>query len=218
MATKKSQRIAIWVIAVVMLVGTIGSFFVIILQNDNAASDQARVQAAQEQYQKAYTEYEKKVAAQGDELSAKYYGEFNPYASRVAAFSKDEVTELKTEDLKAGDGQELTKDSSFTAYYIGWTPDGKVFDGSIDGDKLKPPFTAQPGGVITGWSEGVAGMKVGGVRELTIPSEKAYGEQGSGDKIPANTPLKFVVMIIPTPEQIAQPEIPQELLQYYGQQ
>lgn len=213
MATKKSQRIAIWVIAVVMLVGTIGSFFVIILQNDNAASDQARVQAAQEQYQKAYTEYEKKVAAQGDELSAKYYGEFNPYASRVAAFSKDEVTELKTEDLKAGDGQELTKDSSFTAYYIGWTPDGKVFDGSIDGDKLKPPFTAQPGGVITGWSEGVAGMKVGGVRELTIPSEKAYGEQGSGDKIPANTPLKFVVMIIPTPEQIAQPEIPQELLQ-----
>lgn len=212
MATKKSQRIAIWVIAVVMLVGTIGSFFVIILQNDNAASDQARVQAAQEQYQKAYTEYEKKVAAQGDELSAKYYGEFSPYASRVAAFSKDEVTELKTEDLITGDGQELTKDSSFTAYYIGWTPDGKVFDGSIDGDKLKPPFTAQPGGVITGWSEGVAGMKVGGVRELTIPSEKAYGEQGSGDKIPANTPLKFVVMIIPTPEQIAQPEIPQELL------
>jgi hypothetical protein len=60
-------------------------------------------------------------------------------------------------------------------------------------------------------------MKVGGVRELTIPSDKAYGEAGSGDKIPANTPLKFIVMVIPTPEAIKEPAVPQELLQYYQQ-
>ena len=58
-------------------------------------------------------------------------------------------------------------------------------------------------------------MNVGGIRELTIPSDLAYGETGSGDDIPANTPIKFVMMVIPTPETIEQPEIPTELLQYY---
>lgn len=58
-------------------------------------------------------------------------------------------------------------------------------------------------------------MKVGGIRELTIPADKAYGETGSGGTIAPNTPLKFVIMIIPTPETIPQPAVPAELLKYY---
>ena len=189
-----------------MGVGTIGSFAIIILANQNQKSDQSRYNELQAQYQKD-------VAAQTKELSDKYYPTFNQYSSRVSTFDAAGVTELKTEDLKVGDGEALTAESSFTAYYIGWTPDGKIFDSSISGETLKAPFTAAPGQVIKGWTNGVVGMKVGGVRELTIPSDQAYGEAGSGEKIPANTPLKFVMMVIPAPEAVA---VPQELIDLYG--
>lgn len=201
MATSKAQRIGIWIIAAFMAVGTIGSFAIIVLANQNQQSDQAR-------YNELLAQYQKDVDTQAKELSDKYFDTFNAYSSRVAPFDAASVTELKTEDLKEGEGDALTAESTFTAYYLGWTPDGKIFDGSIDGDKLKAPFTAAPGGVITGWSEGVVGMKVNGVRELTIPSDKAYGATGNGT-IPANTPLKFVMMVIPTPETVP---VPDELL------
>jgi FKBP-type peptidyl-prolyl cis-trans isomerase len=69
-------------------------------------------------------------------------------------------------------------------------------------------------GVITGWSEGIQGMRIGGVRELTIPADKAYGKTGSPNStdtsksIAPNTPLKFIVMLIPNDEvkQIEQPD------------
>jgi FKBP-type peptidyl-prolyl cis-trans isomerase FkpA len=67
--------------------------------------------------------------------------------------------------------------------------------------------------LIQGWKEGMKGMKIGGIREITIPSDKAYGESGQGDDIPANTPLKFVVMAIPAPAAIEQPEVPAALYQ-----
>lgn len=216
MATKRSQKVFIWVIAVTMLVGSVGAYFLLILSNDNAARDAERIQVAQEEFQKEYTEYQQKLQEQTKELSDKYYSEFSKYESRAKAFSADEVTELKKKDLKEGDGEELTEESNFMAYYIGWTPDGKIFDSSIEGESLKTPISVQPGGVISGWTEGAAGMKVGGVRELTIPAEKAYGEAGSGEAIPPNTPLKFVIMVVPTPEGLEEPEISQELLDYYG--
>jgi len=199
MATARAQRIGIWVIAIVLFVGTLAGFIAIILTPKNQQSDQARVEQLSQQYQDAQKEYQAKVAAQGTELSAKYFAAFSGYASRVGPFSKDDVTELKKEDLKIGDGGIITQSTAFTAYYIGWNPDGVIFDQSIDGSSLKAPFTAQPGGV----------------RELTIPADKAYGATGSGDKIAPNTPLKFVIMVIPTPEAIAQPEIPAALLKYY---
>lgn len=216
MATKTSQRVAIWVIAVVMFVGTIGSFFVIILQNNNATVDQERMQTLTDAYRKDYEAYEAKAAEQGKALSAQYFAEFNSYATRVAAFNKDEVTELKTEDLKVGEGADIDLDAGASVYYIGWNPDGKIFDGSIEGESLKAPFVVTNGSVIEGWTEGLKGMKVGGVRELTIPADKAYGETGSGEDIPANTPIKFVVMVIQPGEVLKQPEIPEELMNYYG--
>ena len=205
MAATKAQRIGIWIIAAFMAIGTIGSFAIIVLANQNAQKDQARVKELTNQYTAD-------TNAQAQELSTTYYSAFSQYESRVAAFNASEVTELKTEDIVIGTGDAITTDSAFTAYYIGWTPDGKIFDSSVSGTTLKAPFSVTPGEVIKGWTQGADGMKIGGVRELTIPSELAYGSTGSGASIPADTPLKFIVMIIPEPKTV---EMSQELLNYY---
>lgn len=215
MSATRGQRIGIWIIAAFMVVGTIGSFLAIILANQNQQTDQARINELTAQYQKEYDAYQAKVDAQAEELSAQYFATFNQFSTRPAAFDAASVTELKKEDIIVGSGENITSDSSFTAYYIGWNPSGKVFDGSIEGDTLKAPFGVEPGGVIEGWTKGVDGMKVGGVRELSIPAELAYGATGSGEDIPANTPIKFIIMIIPTPEKITVPTMPPELIKYY---
>lgn len=200
MATSKGQRIGIWVIAVVLTVGTIGSFFAIILANDNAKVDQANLQQQQEKYNEMIAKYQAKVDAQSSELSKKYYPILSQFATEVGTYNKDEVKTLQSRDLKEGDGAVIAKDTKYSAYYIGWNPDGKIFDSSIDGSKLKAPL---PGaGLIQGWMEGVIGMKLGGVRELSIPAEKAYGDKGAGELIPPHTPIKFIVLAIPSPPQI----------------
>ncbi len=198
-----------------MVLGTIGSFLGIILANNNQQTDQARINELTAEYQKEYEVYQAKVDAQAKELSAQYYETFNQFATRPAAYDAASVTELKTNDIIVGSGEDITSDSSFTAYYIARNPTGKVFDGSIDGNTLKAPLAVEPGGVIEGWTKGVNGMKVGGVRELSIPAELAYGATGSGEDIPANTPIKFILMIIPTPEEIEAPAMSPELMKYY---
>ena len=207
MATSKGQRIGIWVIAVTLAIGTIGSFFGVILANDNSASDQKSAQATQEKYNKLIAEYQAKVEAQNVELTAKYFSTFAPFASEVSAFNADEVKSLTTRDLKIGDGEEIKSGTKYSAYYIGWNPEGKIFDQSIDGEKLKSPIDGTSG-LITGWTEGVIGMKIGGVRELTIPADKAYGDKGGSDQslIPPHTPLRFIVFAIPTPDAIPLPD------------
>ncbi len=211
MATKKSQRIAIWVIAGVLVVGTLAGFIAMMVAPGNEAKDQAELQAAQ-------AEWQSQQDAQTKELSDKYFATFSQYASRVGEFSADGIDELKTEDLLVGDGDEVKDDTSIAVYYIGWNPKGEIFDQSIDGDSLKAPSAVDgpaTASVIEGWQKGLVGMKIGGVRELTIPSSQAYGETGSGDKIPANTPLKFVVMAIPPVEEIPTPQI---IKDYYKRQ
>lgn len=217
MAATKAQRIGIWFITALMAVGTIGSFAAIVLANKNSQSDTARYNELYAEYQADQTAYQEKVDAQAAELSTQYFDTFNQFTGRASTFEADGVTELKTEDLVVGTGDDITKESSFSAYYMGWTPDGNVFDSSLNDDKngLISPISVTPGGVIEGWTKGASGMKVGGVRELTIPSDLAYGETGSGDSIPANTPLKFVVMIIPTPDTIESPEASDELIELY---
>ena len=217
MSATKAQRIGIWTIAVFMLVGTVGSFVAIVLANDNQQTDQQRANAAYAAYQKEGEAYQAKVDAQAAVLSKEYFDTFNQFASRPAAFDAASVTELKTNDIVVGTGDAITEESSFTAYYIGWNPAGKVFDGSIEGSALKAPYPVTPGGVIEGWTKGANGMKVGGVRELSIPSALAYGEAGSGEDIAPNTPLKFIIMIIPTPEVIPQPQPSAELIKYANQ-
>lgn len=196
MATPKSQRIGIWIIAVVMVIGTIGSFAVIVLANENGANDQTAQDKALADYQKQMEEQQKKA----DELSSKYYSKFKKYQDSPAKFDADKVGDkVTTKDLKKGTGAEIKKDTKYQAYYIGWNPKGKEFDSSFDGKKLKAPIdTSEISALIPGWETGVVGMKVGGVREVTIPSDLAYKDKGNGDNIPPNTPIKFVIYIIAT--------------------
>jgi FKBP-type peptidyl-prolyl cis-trans isomerase len=227
MATPRSQRIGIWIIAIVLTIGTLGSFLAIVLSNQNQQTDQANLQKASNEYQKAYADYQAKlkvyntqVAAQTTQLSGQYYAIFSQYASAPAKFDASGVKSLKTQDIKVGDGAVITTKTAYSAYYIGWNPKGVIFDQSIDKSALKAPLTVSTdGSMIVGWEQGVLGMKVNGVREISIPSSMAYGATGSGANIPANTPIKFVVMIIPTVTVITpiqQPQMPQILIDYYN--
>ena len=220
MATTKTQRWAILGIMVVMVVGTMGSFAVMILSTKNSQKDQAYAQQVQEKYSREYKEYQAKVDAQTKELSNKYYASLSQYTSRVGSFDRDSVKSLSHEDLLAGEGEEIKDDTKFAVYYIGWNPKGKIFDQSIENNALKAPLSIADGlknaSLVDGWKEGLVGMKVGGVRELTIPSDKAYGETAHSDDIPANTPLKFIVLAIPLPETFEQPDST-ELMKVYSE-
>ena len=215
MATSKKQRAGILIIVVATVLGTLGSFAVMILSMQSNKQAQADYQKVLSEYKKEQTAYEQKKQAQADELSAKYYETFKQYSSQVVKFEIDSVKSLVTEDLTEGDGALIDDKTNFAAYYIGWDANGDIFDQSIDNNKLKTPLPVSglsTAGIINGWKEGLKGMKIGGVRLLSIPADKAYGEAGSKDSsgkqiIAPNMPLKFVVMAIPAPETINQPDM-----------
>ena len=105
-------------------------------------------------------------------------------------------TELQTEDLTVGDGPEAVSGTTCTMQYVGHSWSTKQqFDASWDRGQ---PFSFQLGAgmVIRGWDEGVAGMKVGGRRRLTIPPEMGYGARGAGGAIGPNETLVFVVDLL----------------------
>lgn len=222
-STSPRQRVFIILIAAVMIVGTLGSFAVLVLATQQDQQSAQRQQEAQAELEAIQAEYQQLVNAQAEQLSERYYEKFSKYEDVPAEFEIESVTELKTEDLETGSGATIDDQTAFGTYYIGWNPDGTVFDGSLEGDTLKPPFVIEDGlasaGVIEGWKQGIVGMKIGGVRLLEIPSDLAYGEAGSGDSIPPNTPIKFVVMTIEKPETIPFPDIPDRLIEEaYGDQ
>jgi len=103
--------------------------------------------------------------------------------------------ELKIEDMKAGTGAEATAGKMVDVHYTGWLENGSKFDSSVDRGK---PFSFKLGAgqVIKGWDQGVAGMKVGGKRKLTIPSTLGYGPRGFPPVIPANATLIFEVELL----------------------
>ncbi len=105
------------------------------------------------------------------------------------------ATELKIEDLKVGTGAEATAGKKVKVHYTGWLTNGTKFDSSVDrGTPFE--FSLGAGQVIQGWDKGVAGMKVGGKRKLTIPSDLGYGATGAGNVIPPNATLVFEVELL----------------------
>lgn len=102
---------------------------------------------------------------------------------------------LQIEDIKIGDGKEVSAGDTVVMHYSGTLTNGTKFDSSYDRGE---PFQTRigVGQVIQGWDMGVPGMKVGGKRKLTIPSQLGYGERGAGGVIPPNATLIFEVELL----------------------
>ncbi|HAA95155.1 MAG TPA: peptidylprolyl isomerase [Dehalococcoidia bacterium] len=102
---------------------------------------------------------------------------------------------LQYTDIAIGDGDTVASGMTVVVHYTGWLLDGSKFDSSVDrGTPFEFPLGA--GRVIRGWEEGVAGMNIGGKRELIIPPDLGYGASGAGGVIPPNATLKFEVELL----------------------
>ena len=111
----------------------------------------------------------------------------------IEAQTGDPPTTLESTDLVVGDGKEAKSGDLLSVQYVGALYDtGEIFDSSWD-DEQPLEFPLGAGQVIPGWDQGLEGMKVGGRRELVIPSDLAYGEAGSPPSIGPNATLTFIV-------------------------
>jgi peptidylprolyl isomerase len=118
-----------------------------------------------------------------------------PSAAAAPAPAGSAVSALVKDDVKVGTGTAAASGDTVRVHYTGTLLDGTKFDSSVD--RNEPfEFKLGVGAVIKGWDEGVVGMKKGGKRKLTIPSDKAYGKTGSPPKIPPNAPLVFDVELV----------------------
>ena len=106
---------------------------------------------------------------------------------------------LKYDDVTPGEGAIAAAGMSVTVHYTGWLTDGAIKGKKFDSSKNRNDpfvFSLGAGQVIKGWDEGVQGMKVGGTRLLTIPSDLGYGARGAGGVIPPNATLLFEVELL----------------------
>ena len=199
--TSLKHRIFIIIIAVIMLGSIIAGYAAIIMNGGGSQSttsddteseiDEAKVAEYEEAYEKKVAEFAEKTKSD--------YDKFIKYKSEVKGYNETSANEdgLKTRDLKEGDGKTLTsEDTDYLAYYVGWCADETVFDSSFDDNDNPTGFKNildASLGMIEGWNLGVDGMKINGIREITIPGELAYGDSMEicGG---TNKPLKFIVM------------------------
>ena len=195
--TSTKQRIFIGLIAVVMLGSVIAGYVAIVLSGNNSSSENEIDQAMIERYS---VEYNTKLA-EFHETAASDFATFKEYMGEVRTYDEDAANEggVKSRDLLEGTGKTLEEgDTNYLAYYVGFCADGSVFDSSLDNTSEPTAFNKALDaslGMIEGWNAGVVGMKLGGVRKITIPGELAYG-----DKMEIcggfNKPLRFLVMAV----------------------
>lgn len=197
--TSVKQRIIIIIIAVLLLGSTILTYMFVVLnsQGGSTQTSDARTEEIMQQYDAKKAEIE----AASKPFSEKYLKEVIGYKSEVKAYNEANANSsvLDTKDLKVGTGKELKEDDTdYMAYYIGWCADGTIFDSSFDNAEdpklLQSPLDPS-GGLIEGWNQGVVGMKLGGVRQITMSGDLAYGDSQEicGGY---NKPLRFIVMAI----------------------
>lgn len=121
-----------------------------------------------------------------------------PKKTPIGDLNEDMITTasgLGYQDLDVGDGDMAEAGDTVSVHYTGWLVDGTKFDSSVDrGQPFE--FTLGAGSVIQGWDEGVAGMRVGGTRKLSIPPELGYGDRGAGNVIPPGATLIFEVELL----------------------
>jgi FKBP-type peptidyl-prolyl cis-trans isomerase len=115
--------------------------------------------------------------------------------TKVTGAPQTNASGLQYWDIVAGTGETAVPGKRVKVHYTGWLTDGKKFDSSMDhGEPFQ--FILGFGQVIKGWDQGVAGMKVGGKRQLRIPPELGYGASGAGSDIPPNATLIFDVELV----------------------
>src|ERR1700691_5330973 len=115
--------------------------------------------------------------------------------TKVTGKAKKTASGVEYWDIVVGTGTTAASGNMVKVHYTGWLTTGKKFDSSVD--RGQPfDFKLGAGQVIKGWDEGVAGMKVGGKRQLRIPPDAGYGSKGAGGVIPPNATLIFDVELL----------------------
>lgn len=201
--TSPKQRFFITLIAIIMLGSIIASYVAIVLNGGKAnnGSTDATQTISEEKTAEYEADYNEKLA----KFQAATKSDFDTlvkYRTEVKAFNETTANSngVQSRDLKAGTGRTLEgKDSDYLAYYIGYCADESIFDSSFDDNSNPTGFSAyglldlSDMSLIEGWYTGMEGAKLGGVREITVPGELAYGETKEicGG---TNKPLKFIVL------------------------
>jgi FKBP-type peptidyl-prolyl cis-trans isomerase len=199
--TSTGQRVAIGIIAFIMLGSIIASYAAIIVGNNSKSSSDSTDSKLSDERMAYYQDKYSNRVKEFKELTANDYKTFSKYLSEVKAYNETTANEggVAKRDLLVGTGRTLgEKDEDYLAYYVGWCADETIFDSSLDNDKSPSAFAKALDvslGMIDGWYQGAQGMKLGGVREITIPGEFAYGNQTEicGGY---NKPLRFLVMAV----------------------
>lgn len=200
--TSLKQRIFISAIAVVMLGSIIASYAAIIANGGTSANADGTIsEAKMQQYENAYNEALDKFK----DITKDDFAKFSKYRSEIKAYNETTANNgpVESRDLSKGSGRKIDENTKdYLAYYVGWCADETIFDSSFDSNTNPTAFARALDvslGMIEGWTAGVAGMRIGGIREITIPSTLAYGDSmeicGGYNK-----PLKFLVMAVENEE------------------
>ncbi|MBR3270181.1 FKBP-type peptidyl-prolyl cis-trans isomerase [Candidatus Saccharibacteria bacterium] len=207
--TSVGQRVAISIIAFFMLGSVIASYAAIIVGNSNNQSNASETQKLSEERMAYYQDNYASKLAKFKETTKEDFEKFAPYLSEVKGFNEtaaNESTTVQIRDLLVGDGRTLGANADdYLAYYVGWCADESVFESSLDTDKLSSATgfatMLDPGlikelygsSLIEGWYMGMDGARIGGIREITIPSSLAYKDQKEicGGY---NKPIRYMIM------------------------